>query len=616
MTQRPVTASEGRTRSRGAAALIFLVLLAAAAILGAALYFYFARHVPIAYVPAPLKPSGFVPAARSLPTSVKLVNVTKESGIHFRHTNGATGKKLLPETMGGACAVIDFDRDGDADILFVNSCHWPDSAPPGPQPTQALYSNDGKGHFTDVTERVGLALTFYGMGAAIGDYDGDGFDDIFFTGIGGERLFQNVAGERFEETTQAAGIAKEGPHTWSSGAAFLDYDGDGLLDLFFCRYIEWTPQSDLAQAFQITGLDRSYGPPMSFPGSFPRLLKNVGGKFEDVSTKAGVQIKNPLTGDALGKGLGASAYDLNEDGWPDVAVANDTVQNFLFLNKKDGTFEEIGILSGFAFDESGKTRGAMGIDCVDLGASSRSPQGTKAIVVGNFANEITALYRSDRPGELPFSDDATAEGIGNPSRKHMKFGVFFFDFDLDGRPDIFQANGHLESEIEKVQVEQKYAQPVQIFWNAGPEAERGFEVMGPERLGPDIFEPVVGRGCAYADFDGDGDLDVVITPNNGPARLFRNDGGNKNHWIRLKLVGKKGNTNAFGARVTAEVAGQALKAQLTSGRSYLSQCEQVITFGLGSAEKAENVKVFWPGQTTPQELGSLSAGTVKEIRQP
>lgn len=614
MTQGLESNARSRTQSRGSSALVLLALLLVAAIAGAALYLHFRRAAPVTFLPEPARPAEFTPAVRSLPVGLKFVNVTREAGIHFRHVSGARGKKLLPETMGGGCAVLDFDRDGDPDLLFINSCHWAGDEPPGPPPTQALYANDGKGRFTDVTREVGLALSFHGMGAAIGDYNGDGFDDVFFTGVGGERLFKNVDGKRFEETTQAAGVAGGGQHTWSTGAAFLDYDGDGMLDLFFCRYVEWTPEADLAQAFQITGLDRAYGPPMNFPGTFSRLLRNVGGKFEDVSAKAGLEVRNSLTDEALGKGLGAAVHDLNEDGWPDIAVANDTVQNFLFLNKKDGTFEEIGILSGFAFDESGKTRGAMGIDCADSGSSPGSSGSTKMIVVGNFANEITALYRSSLPGELPFSDDATAEGIGNPSRKHMKFGVFFFDLDLDGRPDIFEANGHLESEIEKVQAEQRYAQPVQVFWNAGPGAQHSYEVLGPERLGPDLFEPVVGRGCAYADFDGDGDLDVVLCSNNGEARLFRNDGGNKNRWIRLKLVGNNGNTNAFGARVTAEVAGKTLKAQLTSGRSYLSQCEQVITLGLGQADRAENVKIYWPGQMKPENLGTIPEGTLKEIR--
>ncbi|HZN58892.1 MAG TPA: CRTAC1 family protein [Planctomycetota bacterium] len=599
--------------SRSARGIVLIFALVVAGVAGAvSLWRHFVHREMTANVPAPAPPAEFVPAAQTTPLDLRLVDVTEESGIRFTHTSGAAGKKLLPETMGGACAVLDFDRDGDQDILFVNSSSWPGASSGGKPPTQCLYANDGKGHFTDVTNATGLDVTFYGMGAAVGDYDGDGWDDVFFTGVGGERLYRNVEGKRFEDSTAAARLPSEGPNTWSTGAAFLDYDNDGRLDLFFTRYVEWSPEADLAQAFQITGLERAYGPPQNFAGTFCRLLRNAGGgRFEDVSAKAGVQVRSPLTGQPMGKGLGVGTFDMDDDGWCDVAVANDTVQNFLFRNRKDGTFEEIGILSGFAFDEAGRTRGAMGIDWSETGDG-----GAKAIVVGNFSNEITALYRSDRPGLIPFSDDATAEGIGNPSRKYMKFGVFFFDLDLDGRLDIFEANGHLEVEIEKVQAEQTYRQPVQIFWNAGPSAPRRYEAMGPEKVGPDVFRPVVGRGCAYADFDGDGDLDVVLVPNGGAARLFRNDGGNRNHWVRLKLVGKPGNTNAFGARVSARVGGEERRFQLSSGRSYLSQCEQVITMGLGSGTKAEAVKVFWPGQSAAQDVGEVPAGTLLEVKQP
>jgi hypothetical protein len=513
--------------------------------------------------------------------------------------------------MGGACAFIDFDRDGDQDLLFVNSCEW-EGGDLGAPPTQALYENDGKGRFSDVTAAKGLAVSFYGMGAAVGDADGDGWDDILFTSIGGERLFRNVDGKRFEEATGAAGIPAEGPHAWSTSAAFLDYDNDGWLDVFVCRYIEWSPQIDLAQDFQITGIGRAYGPPQNFAGAFPRLYRNTGGgKFEDASARAGIQVKNPLTGKPMAKALGVSVHDFDGDGYPDIAVANDTVQNFLFRNRKDGTFEEVGDIFGFAFDAAGNTRGAMGIDCARIDA-----RGAMAIVVGNFANEITALYKSDQPLLLPFSDDAIAEGIGNPSRKYMKFGVFFFDLDLDGRLDIFEANGHLEGEIETVQAEQTYAQPAQVFWNCGPGAARGFEALGPAQLGPDIFAPGVGRGCAYGDVDGDGDLDVVVVSNGGPARLFQNDGGDRNGWIRLKLAGAAPNTNAFGARVEITAGGSVQRAELTSGRSYMSQCEQVLTFGLGSAAEAANVRVWWPGKTAPREIGTVPARTFREVKQP
>jgi hypothetical protein len=313
----------------------------------------------------------------------------------------------------------------------------------------------------------------------------------------------------------------------------------------------------------------------------------------------------------MGKGLGVGTFDMDDDGWCDVAVANDTVQNFLFRNRKDGTFEEIGILSGFAFDEAGRTRGAMGIDWSETGDG-----GAKAIVVGNFSNEITALYRSDRPGLIPFSDDATAEGIGNPSRKYMKFGVFFFDLDLDGRLDIFEANGHLEVEIEKVQASRPTASPCRFSGTRVPARRAATRRWARRKWVRTSSVPSLGAAARTRISMGDGDLDVVLVPNGGAARLFRNDGGNRNHWVRLKLVGKPGNTNAFGARVSARVGGEERRFQLSSGRSYLSQCEQVITIGLGSGTKAEAVKVFWPGQSAAQDVGEVPAGTLLEVKQP
>jgi hypothetical protein len=589
-------------------------LLAAAAVvllaaLGAAIAWrYFGRPPPEPpYVPPPEPPRVFVAEEVKIP--VRFTDITEAAGIHFIHHNGARGKKLLPETMGGGGAFFDFDRDGDQDLLFVNSAPWPGDEV-SPPPTQAIYENDGKGRFQDATARLGLAVTFYGMGVAIGDYDGDGWDDVFFTAVGPNRLFRNREGKGFEETTAAAGFRDEGPNVWSTSAAFLDYDNDGKLDLFVCRYVEWSPEKDLALEFQIEGLKRAYGPPMSFEGVFCKLYRNVGGRFEDVSAAAGIEVRNPATRNPMAKALGVATGDLDGDGFCDIAVANDTVQNFLFHNQGNSTFQEVGLAAGLAFDAAGNTRGAMGIDWATL-----DPGGTQGIVVGNFANEITALYRSARPLVLPFTDDAIAAGIGNPSRKYMKFGVIFFDFDFDGRLDILEANGHLEEEIQTVQKEQTYAQPPQLFWNAGPSGRREFEALDAGAVGPDLFQPAVGRGSACADIDGDGDLDVVLVVNNGRARLLRNDGGNANHWIRLVLRGKPGNTNAFGARVEAEVGGRTLRAMARSGRSYLSQSEQVVTLGLGKSAHADAVRIFWPGEKAPRELGKVEAGRVVEVRQ-
>lgn len=589
----------------------FAAAIAAAACAVAFLSFRLLRsRGDVAYVPTLAAPADYAPAAVALPAHIRIVDVTDDAGLRFRHSNGARGQRLLPETMGSGCAFVDFDRDGDQDIVLVNSCPWPGDAA-GPPPTQALYENDGTGRFRDVTRDLGLAATFYGMGVAVGDYDGDGWDDLFFTAVGGDRLFRNEEGGLFAETTREAGIPFEGPYVWSTSAAFLDFDLDGDLDLFVCRYVEWSPEIDLAQGFQITGLGRAYGPPQNFAGAFSRLYRNDGGRFADVSAAAGIEVRNPFTGMPMGKALGVAVYDFDEDGRPDIAVANDTVQNFLFRNLGDGSFAEIGVEAGFAFDPMGSTRGAMGIDCAD-----EDRAGSKAIAVGNFANEVTALYRSPDPSLIPFRDDAVAEGIGNPSRKYMKFGIFFFDLDLDGRLDLFESNGHLEHEIATVQAEQTYEQPPQVFWKAPIGSLRAYEVLGPEHLGPDLFAHMVGRGCAYADVDGDGDLDILCSPNGGRARLFRNDGGDRNGWIRLKLVGTRANRNAFGARVVAAVGRRSLRAQLQSGRSYLSQCEQVITLGLGSEPEAREVRVYWPGDPSPTVLGPIAARTHLVVRQP
>ena len=474
-------------------------------------------------------------------------------------------------------------------MLFVNATDWPWDPATRPPPTPALYHNDGHGRFTDVTAGSGLDISFYGMGVAVGDYDNDGLVDVFFTGVGGNRLFHNEGGGRFREVTQAAGVG--GPADgWSTSAAWLDYDNDGKLDLFVCYYVKWSRAIDTEVGFKIDGQTRAYGQPVNFEGAFSRLYHNEGGgHFRDVSAEAGVQVTNPATGVPRAKSLGVAPVDVDGDGWIDLVVANDTVPNFLFLNQRDGTFREIGARSGIAFDSYGGTRGAMGID-----AARYREDGKLGIAIGNFANEMTALYVAQN-APTNFSDEAITEGVGPPSRLLLKFGVFFFDYDLDGRLDLLTANGHLEAEISKLQQSQTYAQPAQLFWNAGPQAGACFIPVPPEKAGADLFQPIVGRGGAFADIDGDGDLDVVLCQAGGPPLLLRNDQQLGHHWLRLKLVGTRSNRDAIGAWIRVKVSGQNSWRQVMPTRGYLSQSELPVTIGLGAAEKPDEVEIIWPG---------------------
>ena len=566
--------------------------------------------------PAP-KPVEIAQTREVVPVSAPKLpfqDVTSSSGIDFVHRAGARGLKLLPETMGSGCAFLDYDNDGDQDLLLVNGTDWPwDQAAAAESPGKAsrsssLYQNDGTGQYKNVTAESELSVPFYGMGVACGDFDNDGWTDLFFTAVGKNHLFRNEQG-KFVDVTESAGIAGTDDQ-WTTGACWFDYNRDGRLDLFVCRYIQWSRAIDEQQGFSLVGVGRAYGPPMAFQGTFPSLYRNDGqGKFTDVSEQSGVQVRNPFTNVPMGKSLGVIPVDLDRDGWLDLVVANDTVQNFLFHNRRDGTFIEMGAAAGVAFDLQGNARGAMGID-----AAGFRNDGAIGLAIGNFSNEMTALYVSQQE-PLQFTDEAIASGLGPPSRLDLKFGVCFVDLDLDGRLDLVTANGHLEEEISKVQASQHYAQPPHFFWNCGPHGATEFLPLSAEQIGAAALQPLVGRGLAVADIDNDGDQDLLITANRGAPRLMKNEQALKSHWLRLKLTDTRGPQEAIGARVLLAAGGVTQERQVNPARSYLSQSELVVTFGLGSVAKLDKVVITWP-DGEQSEAADLKIDQLNVIQRP
>ncbi len=517
--------------------------------------------------------------AETGPTGVAFTDVTQAAGIRFKHTNGAFGKKYLPETIGAGGAFLDYDGDGWIDIFLANSRNW---KPRAGQPVHpALYRNNHDGTFTDVTKAAGLAVESYGIGAAAADVDNDGRPDLYLFGVGGNRLFRNLGG-RFVDVTARSGIAAGG---FSTAALFFDYDKDGRLDLLVGRYVEWSLEKDLFCT--LDGTHKSYCTPESYRGQTALLFHNDGaGAFSDVTQRAGLL-------NAASKALGLAMLDYDGDGWPDVFVANDTQPNKLYRNNGNGTFTDVAVSAGVAFSEAGAARAGMGVDAADYDGSGRP-----GLVVGNFSNEMMALYHNEGTGL--FVDDAPTTVIGRSSLLTLAFGCFFFDYDLDGLPDLLAANGHVADDIAAVQAQVKYAQAPHVFRNLGG---RKFEDMGA-RLGPALQRPLVGRGAAYADIDNDGDLDVLLTTNNGAPTLLRNDGGNRNGWLRVRTVGGPSNRDGVGARVTVTRSGGTSSwALVHTGSSFASQSELAPTFGLGPAPGPVRVEVAWPSGRVDSATG-------------
>ncbi len=600
------------TRALGWSLLVFGIV--GIAVCAAVIWFNQLPPIPNAteVILAPPKPR---PPVQVEPPTARFAEITSAAGIGFFHENGSEGEKLLPETMGSGCAFFDYDNDGDQDLLFINGKPWPWSTKTreGPPPTCALYRNDGTGRFDNVSAAVGLEISLCGMGVAVGDYDNDGWTDVFITACGEpNRLFRNDKGT-FVDVTAAAGVGG-GDEKWSTGCGWLDIDHDGDLDLFVCNYVKWSREIDKSQDFRLVGVGRAFGPPKAFEGTFPFLYRNDGGgKFTEISAEAGVQVRNPNTDAPMAKSLSISPVDLDNDGWIDIVVANDTVQNFVFHNLKGGKFEEIGAQIGIAFDPFGNTRGAMGTDT----ARFRNNE-TLAVAIGNFSNEMTALYLSQE-GALQFSDASLATGLGPLTRLQLTFGLFFFDFDLDGRLDLLEANGHLEEDINKVQVSQHYAQPPQLFWNCGPGQPTEFIRVSASECGEEFVQPIVGRGAAYADIDGDGDLDFVLTANGGRPRLFRNEQELGHHWLRVKLIGREGGSNREGIGAWVEVrpggAANVMRQQVMPTKSYLSQSELPLTFGLKTLDPVESIVVRWPSGRI-QQLRDVPVNKLLTIEEP
>ena len=528
-----------------------------------------------------------------------LTNVTAEAGIQFQHNSGAYGGKLLPETLGSGCAFLDYDRDGWQDILLINGMDWPGHR--RQRSMLKLYRNNRNGTFSDVTRAAGLDVELYGMGVAAGDYNNDGFPDLFISCVGQSRLFRNTGKGTFVDVTNASGL--QGRQGLSTSALWLDYDRDGLLDLFVCNYVRWSPEHDVFCS--LDGTHKSYCTPEAYRGDTCWLFRNRGnGTFEDVTASSGIF-------DSSSKSLGVAMFDYDQDGWPDLLVANDTQPNKLYKNLRNGKFKDVGVEAGLAFSTDGKARAGMGIDTGDF-----ENTGKPGVAITNFDNEMIGLYHSASTGSAgrgsggsgTYDDIAMAAGLGAPSRNTLGFGCAFFDVDLDGWLDLAVANGHIDETVRNIHGNVGYAQAPQLFLNEGGGKFRDVA----RQLGGGFETPIVGRGLAYGDFDRDGDLDLLMTTNNGPAYLYRNDLNAGNRSIRFQLVGTKSNRDAIGAAVRIFLGGQSQLRVVRGGSSYLSQSELPVTFGVGKSEKIERVTIEWPSGRT-EEYKDLTAGRAYEI---
>jgi hypothetical protein len=540
------------------------------------------------------------PEPTSVPSAIRFEDVTESAGVRFVHVNGAFGKKWMPETMGSGVAAFDADGDGRLDLLFVNGRWWKEDPRPHPDsPALAFYRNvtepGGALRFVDATKESGLGVSMYGMGAAVGDVNGDGAPDVLVTGLGGNRLFLNDGKGRFKEATKGSGLEGGG---WATSAAFGDFDGDGVLDVFICEYVKWTPETDLFCT--LDGTRKSYCTPERYPGTTSRLYKGLGGgKFKEITKESG--ITNPL-----GKALGVAVRDVDGDGRLDIAVANDTAPNNLFHNERTENgipiFRDVAVERGVSVGEDGRSRGAMGIAFADT-----KGDGGSSLVVGNFSNEMWSFWSAGPKGDL-FVDESVVSGLGRTSLLPLTFGVAFADFDLDGILDVVGANGHVENTVHDVQPMTTYEQAPLLFRGVGG----GKFADVTQQAGASFTRPIVGRGLAVADLDGDGRPDLVITENGGKAHVFRNTTDTKNASVALRLEGK-----AIGARVTCRAGGKMRVDEVSGGDGYLSVNERVLRLGLGTAKALDFATVRWPdGKTSVAKALAAGMWTWKEDAAP
>ncbi len=555
------------------------------------------------------RPSFTERAGADASTSIRFTDVTAAAGIDFVHATGAFGEKWMPETMGSGVIVLDYDGDDRPDLFFINSTGW-DGRAEDRSARSMLLRNLGDGTFRDITREAGLDRPIYGMGGAAADYDADGDTDLYVTAVGDNRLYRNDGG-RFTDVTRETGTEGNAPGAadpaWSTAAAWFDADGDSWLDLLVCNYVDWTPETDLF--FTRDGVNKSYATPEEYDGESCRLLRNEpasGGsdtgpisarRFRDVTAESGFE--NPE-----GKSLGIVIDDFTGDGLPDVAIANDTYQNFLYRNEGDGTFVDVALDAGVAFDEFGRARAGMGVDVGDI-----LNRGQLSIAIGNFSNEPVSLFTQIQAGL--FQDLAGSARLTRSTLLPLTFGLRFADFDLDRYVDLVLGNGHIEPEIEAIQGDVTFAQAPQLFRNNG---RGGFDDAGA-LVGGGFDEPIVARGVATLDYDRDGDLDLVISTNGGPAKLFRNDLEPGPGWVRLRLAGAAPNLGAVGATVRVFVGGEAQRFVVSTASSYLSQSEaNPVLAGLGDAARADSVVVVWPGGARTV-TGPVEAGAALTIRE-